>query len=134
MPVEGGRLTEVMIEPDQYGTTSTYDLLDAAARGRVGLDRRWLRAILDRKEEAIADLLRFALEDRDEDRVDLEEDLMAIFRHLRTPQAIAYYMKLLRRNPFDITDEVMEGPHSIIWDQAENRLHIQKAILEALIK
>ncbi len=30
----------------------------------------------------------------------------------------------------EITDEVMDGPQSRIFDQAENRLHIQKAILE----
>jgi len=30
----------------------------------------------------------------------------------------------------EITDEVLEGPWSIVWDQAENRLHMQKAILE----
>ncbi len=29
----------------------------------------------------------------------------------------------------EITDEVMDGPNSIIFDQAENRLHIQKAII-----
>jgi ornithine carbamoyltransferase len=33
----------------------------------------------------------------------------------------------------EITDEVMDGPHSIVFDQAENRLHAQKAILEALL-
>ncbi len=30
----------------------------------------------------------------------------------------------------EITEEVLEGEASIVWDQAENRLHMQKAILE----
>jgi len=34
----------------------------------------------------------------------------------------------------EITDEVIDGPHSVVWDQAENRLHVQKAILERLLK
>ncbi|OGS36385.1 MAG: ornithine carbamoyltransferase [Elusimicrobia bacterium RIFOXYB2_FULL_49_7] len=34
----------------------------------------------------------------------------------------------------EATAEVLDGPHSVIFDQAENRLHIQKAILIHLIK
>jgi ornithine carbamoyltransferase len=34
----------------------------------------------------------------------------------------------------EITDEVLDGPHSIVFDQAENRLHMQKAILLKLLK
>ena len=33
----------------------------------------------------------------------------------------------------EITDEVLDGPHSIVFDQAENRLHMQKAILLQLL-
>ncbi|MCC7355894.1 MAG: ornithine carbamoyltransferase [Anaerolineae bacterium] len=33
----------------------------------------------------------------------------------------------------EITDEVADGPHSIVFDQAENRLHAQKAILATLL-
>src|SRR5438874_210591 len=34
----------------------------------------------------------------------------------------------------EITDEVIEGPQSVVWDQAENRLHAQKALLEWLLR
>ena len=33
----------------------------------------------------------------------------------------------------EITAEVMEGPQSVVFDEAENRLHAHKAILAALI-
>ena len=34
----------------------------------------------------------------------------------------------------EITDEVMDGPSSAIFDQAENRLHAQKALLTWLLR
>ncbi|NTW16263.1 MAG: ornithine carbamoyltransferase [Syntrophaceae bacterium] len=34
----------------------------------------------------------------------------------------------------EITDEVIDGPHSVVIDQAENRLHVQKAIMEILMR
>lgn len=33
----------------------------------------------------------------------------------------------------EITDEVIDGPHSIVFDQAENRLHVQKAIMALIM-
>jgi ornithine carbamoyltransferase len=29
----------------------------------------------------------------------------------------------------EITDDVIDGPHSVVFDEAENRMHIQKAIM-----
>lgn len=34
----------------------------------------------------------------------------------------------------EITDGVMDGPHSVVFDQAENRLHAQKAIMTILME
>jgi ornithine carbamoyltransferase len=29
----------------------------------------------------------------------------------------------------EVTDSVIDGPQSVIWDEAENRIHAQKAVL-----
>ena len=34
----------------------------------------------------------------------------------------------------EITDEVLEGPHSVVFDQAENKLHVHKALLEFILE
>jgi ornithine carbamoyltransferase len=34
----------------------------------------------------------------------------------------------------EVTDEVLDGPHSVVFDQAENRLHVQKALLLLLLR
>jgi ornithine carbamoyltransferase len=33
----------------------------------------------------------------------------------------------------EVSAEVLEGPQSVVWDEAENRLHVQKALMEYLI-
>ena len=33
----------------------------------------------------------------------------------------------------EVTAEVIDGPQSVVWDEAENRLHVQKALLEYLL-
>jgi ornithine carbamoyltransferase len=34
----------------------------------------------------------------------------------------------------EITEEVLYGPHSAAWDEAENRLHAQKALMALVIR
>jgi ornithine carbamoyltransferase len=33
----------------------------------------------------------------------------------------------------EVSAEVIDGPQSVVWDEAENRLHVQKALLEYLV-
>jgi ornithine carbamoyltransferase len=35
---------------------------------------------------------------------------------------------------FEVSAQVLDGPQSVVWDQAENRLHAQKALMAWLAK
>ena len=50
-----------------------------------------------------------------------------------TNQALLMHPLPVRRNVV-ATDEVLDGPRSVIYDQAANRTHVQKALLMQLLK
>ncbi len=59
-------------------------------------------------------------------RVDVE--MMGV----ATPDALFMHCLPAHRGE-EVDAEVMDGPQSVVWDEAENRLHVQKALLEYLV-
>ena len=51
---------------------------------------------------------------------------------LAAPHAIFLHCLPAHRGE-EVTADVLDGPQSMVWDEAENRLHIQKAIMAALM-
>jgi len=56
----------------------------------------------------------------------------AALMKLASPQALFMHCLPAYRD-HEVTAEVIDGPQSVVWDEAENRLHAQKALLEFLL-
>lgn len=59
----------------------------------------------------------------------LDDSLMSLAR----PDSIVLHCLPAHRGE-EISDSVIEGRQSVVWDEAENRLHVQKAIMATLMK
>ncbi|SAI56397.1 ornithine carbamoyltransferase [Bordetella ansorpii] len=58
----------------------------------------------------------------------VDEEMMAV----ADPQALFMHCLPAHRGE-EVTGEVIDGPQSVVWDEAENRLHAQKALMEFLL-
>ena len=61
-------------------------------------------------------------------------DLMVDAEMMRVAKPDALFMHCLpAHRGEEVAAEVIDGPQSVVWDEAENRLHAQKALLEYLV-
>jgi ornithine carbamoyltransferase len=58
----------------------------------------------------------------------VDEDMMAAAR----PDALFMHCLPAHRGE-EVAAEVIDGPQSVVWDEAENRMHVQKALMEYLL-
>lgn len=113
MPVAAGPPIEVIIRPEELHSYSAYDLLTAAAHATLGIDQRWLHALVDDPGRTLPDILRFAAENHEDDPIPLDEDLISIFHYWKEPQGVPYLMGIIRHNPTEIDDALVEALVSI---------------------
>jgi ornithine carbamoyltransferase len=93
--------------------------MDAAFEGAdVVYPKSWGRLELFTDEQAaLADAARYA-------------DWICDGRRMGIAKTDALYMHCLPADRgTEVTDEVIDGPHSVVYDEAENRLHTGKAIM-----
>ena len=69
-------------------------------------------------------------EERKRDFADWQVD--AEMMRIAAPDALFMHCLPAHRGE-EVAAEVIDGPQSVVWDEAENRLHIQKALLEFLL-
>ena len=58
----------------------------------------------------------------------VDEDMMRV----ANPGAVFMHCLPAHRGE-EVSAEVIDGPQSVVWDEAENRLHVQKALMEFLL-
>ena len=53
---------------------------------------------------------------------------------MQSAQSDALFMHCLpAHRGEEVAAEVIDGPQSVVWDEAENRMHVQKALMEYLL-
>ena len=73
-------------------------------------------------------------EDEQEQRQQSFADYQVNSAVMQVAQADALFMHCLpAHRDEEVSTEVLESPQSVVWQEAENRLHAQKALLEFLL-
>jgi len=107
---ESQKSTKIELTTDPYNAIKNADVVVADTFSSIhNLDKKRLKKFLP-KFQVNDKLMKSAKKD-------------AIFLHC-----------LPAKREQEVTSSVIDGPQSVVWDEAENRLHTQKALLAALIR
>jgi len=96
-------------DPTRLAEIPPAEVLEAAAKGHLGLDHRFLHSLIGRPAESLPPVLAFAERDLSREAVDLSPDFIALFRYWKTPDALPFFIRLIRESPEEIPDEVTEA-------------------------
>ena len=98
----------MFLDPDRLLESTPTEVLDAASRGHLGIDHRFLHAILDRPAESLPAAVAFAKRDCNKDAVDLSPELIAFFRAWKAPEGVPFLIRYLKEDPETVPDEAIE--------------------------
>jgi len=74
-------------------------------------------------------------EKKSEEIFSVNKDWICDREHMRLADKDAIYMHCLPCDRgFEVTNEVVDGPQSVVFDEAENRLHVQKAVMSLIMR
>lgn len=96
-------------DPSRYSDVPVRELLDAAASGFIGVDRRVVQSLLDRGPSSAADIIAFAREENPAHRIDVGQLVVDLLRHWNAPGALDVYIDIIRRDPEDVGDELIQA-------------------------
>jgi len=99
----------LLLDPDKLQEAKPADVLEEASRAYLGLDHRFLHALIERQAEALPAVLHFAARDRGEDKVDLALELIAILRFWKAPEGVAFLVQFVKEEPEDVPDDVVHA-------------------------
>lgn len=110
-------------QEDAAETGCTITVEEDIMKAAKGADVLYTDVWTSMGEEAERDIRMAALHD-----YQINDELLAVAR----PHCLVLHCLPAHRGE-EITESVLEGPHSVVFDEAENRLHVQKAIMALLM-
>ncbi len=99
----------MILSPEQYAGASVYVLMAEAERGYVPLDQRLIRTLVGRGDSVFPDFVRALGLEPQEDLVDIDEFMLDVARHMRTPASLPFLAAYARQYEFEFPDELTEA-------------------------